>query len=117
MSRRYDNDGIDGPIDKAWDAAIREDAERRAQATAPKCKRCKCEGWMLTDAQRVEDHAKLLALVSGPIDWTCRAEQSLSNPLSPTSVLAHTWHLAGRLVAADQGLCVHCTEFVEGPAT
>jgi hypothetical protein len=86
------------------------------RANTPKCKRCKCEGWMLTDEQRVEDHAKLLALVSGPIAWTCPAEQSLLNHASPPRVLAHAWHLAGRLVAADQGLCVVCTEFIEGPA-
>jgi hypothetical protein len=118
MSRRYEDvDGIDARFDRAWDEALREDAQRRAQATTPKCKRCGDAGFMLTAAQRTELHSKLLALLSGPIDWTCPAEQSLLNPSSPPHLLGVAHNLTARLVAADQGLCIYCTDFVEGPAT
>jgi hypothetical protein len=120
MSRRYDDkDGIDAPFNQAWDAAIREDKIRQDAKckAAGKCKRCGDAGFMLTAAQRVELHAKLLALLSGPINWTCSAEQSLLVPSSPPQLLGVAHNLVARLVAADQGLCVYCTDFVEGPAT
>jgi ribosomal protein S27AE len=120
MSRRYDDkDGIDAPFNQAWDAAIREDKVREdaKRKRALKCKRCGDASFMLTDKQRVELHAKLLALLSGPIDWTCPAEKSLLNPSSPPHVLGVAHNLSARLVAGDQGLCVYCTDYVEGPAT
>jgi len=104
MSRRYeDDDGIDGPADTAWDEVLREDAARRTQATAPTCKRCGDAGFMLTDKQRLELHARLLALLSGSIEWP--------------HLLSIAHNLAARLVAADQGLCVNCTAYIKGPAT
>lgn len=91
--------------------------EAQPEATAPKCKRCGDVGFMLTSKGRADLHGQLLALLSGPIDWTCPAEQSLLDPTSPPHLLGVAHNLAARLVAADQGLCVYCTDYIEGPAT
>jgi hypothetical protein len=119
MGRYDDKDGIDAPFNLAWDAALHED-KLRADAkrnAARKCKHCRREHFMLTDRERVEDHAKLLALVTGHIAWACPSEQSLLNHASSPYVIGSVHHLIARLVAADQGLCVHCVDYIEGPAS
>jgi hypothetical protein len=84
-------------------------------ATPNRCKRCGYDYAMLTPATRVEHHERLLALLSH-VNWMVPVTDYPLVEESPPYVIGFAQAYAARLVAADQGLCANCVEYL-APST
>lgn len=107
MSRYDDEDGIDAPADRAWQAAIREDAQQQ-----PPCKRCGRPYYMTSAEDRARYDAQIFAALTL---WyrTSPLERGLDDNVCVKLARASVY--AEFLVGADQGCCRQCSHEVIQP--